>query len=321
MALSLVAPAGHDVATLRARLLTAFDRRVPDQKSGVALLLDRITTPNWVLEWDSPRWVGEQCRLSPDVINELTYANVAMLAYIRVADDIADGDLGLSSTPIAEAALDIWQSCYDPLFRRLGRSSHRAGIFRQYFRQYEREWNSATFSDAGTAMPEWACYDKTSFLRLAHRGATLKTTIAAACLLSDNDDLLSPLARITDHIMVGVALLDDAFDWASDLEAGRYNALIAFCSPLMQTTAHRHHNQLAVLRRIYGKVGVDAFFASLDSHLVSASNVIRPIGSRGFVDFIDFYRKESDNCRLWFRQQAETRRRDFLETGQDGRCP
>ena len=61
---------------------------------GGRRLLDRISPPNWALEWSLPGWLGNAHGLDISTIADLTLANVFGLAYIKLQDDLLDGEVG-----------------------------------------------------------------------------------------------------------------------------------------------------------------------------------------------------------------------------------
>lgn len=304
-------PSAIVVNAATARLADAVAAALPNSRLAMRALIPRITTANWALEWESPSWLGAALGLPSATEAELRFANAAMLAYIRVADDIADGELDAAAAPLAQALRSVWRSAYRPLFG--APPSGGLDTFEAFFDQYEAEWNAATFRQSGSDAPLWADYDETAFRRIAHRGATLKVAVAAAAVLAGREDVIAPIATSVDDVMVGVAMLDDAFDWVADLTAGRYNVFIAFCSDLPQTSAHERANQIATLRRIYGREGVSQYFRRLSERLAHAEKILSAGLCPGLLTFATAYRHEVRNCELWFAEQAGERRRVFAQ--------
>ncbi|HEX5863902.1 MAG TPA: hypothetical protein VF014_06530 [Casimicrobiaceae bacterium] len=115
-----------------------------------------------------------------------------------------------------------------------------------------------------------------------------------------------------DDIMVGVIMLDDEFDWAEDLQAGRYNTFVAYCSEMPQHRGNLAANRLAVLREIYLGRRAQPFFEVIRGRLRTALRTAEAIGFRGLVDFIAWFDHEVKTCGAWLhrsRQQHEGRER------------
>ncbi len=56
-------------------------------------VLNRITPPNWTLEWSLPGWLGGTLGLGAPAIASLTLANVLGLAFVKLQDDLLDGEI------------------------------------------------------------------------------------------------------------------------------------------------------------------------------------------------------------------------------------
>ena len=197
--------------TSYAAALAGLDRAATDAGWG---LFDRIATPNWLLEWRLPRWLGESFGLGLEATEALALANVFGLAYVRLRDDLADGETesaGWAQT-LAAALHGRWVAGYISLF-----DGQRA--FWRCFHQYMAEWRNSDESPAHA----FGAYTNQDFLRLAHRGAPLKIGCVAACLLADWPDAIPELTTAVDCLLVAAVFLDHVKDWRVDLAAGRYN--------------------------------------------------------------------------------------------------
>ena len=192
-------------------------------------LLDRISPPNWTLEWSLPGWLGSALGLDASTIADLTLANVFGLAYIKLQDDLLDGEVGEDDRQAALLLSSVlhrkWLLVYTGLFP--GDSP-----FWGYFEQYMTQWVRATWASRQEHSKPWAAWGEEDLLILGHRGAPLKICAAAACLLAQRAELIPQLESALDHLLIGAVLLDHALDWADDLAAGRYNAFVAYASAL-----------------------------------------------------------------------------------------
>ena len=85
---------------------------------------------------------------------------------------------------------------------------------------------------------------------------------------------------------MAAVLLDHAGDWGEDLEAGRYNAFVAYASPLPQTPANRDANRRRVHEEIYlGEAGAP-YFAVAGRYLRRAMASAEQTGCRTLVDYL-----------------------------------
>ena len=255
-----------------------------------ARLLDRIAPPNWTLEWSLPGWLGDALGLDASSVADLTLANVFGLAYIKLQDDLSDGDVGEDDRQAALLLSTVlhrkWLLVYTGLFP--GDSP-----FWGYFEQYMVQWVRATWASRQDQPKPWATWSEEDFLLLGHRGAPLKICVAAACLLVQGEGLIPQLESALNHLLTGAVLLDHALDWADDLAAGRYNAFVAYTSAWPQTAEHQAANRRAVTEELLvGKAG-RPYFQLLRRELAAAQTLARQAGCEDFVRYIAWLRGET----------------------------
>jgi len=262
-----------EVLAARESYLAAFCAAPPRLADAAAAWLDMILPPQWALEWSLPFWLGESFRLPSGVTRRLVLSNVVGLAYIRLQDVLADGE----ALPIQPALAPLlstllyqrWVQEYIDLFGGDQR-------FWTRFNQYLAEWSEATASSTEMPEPGFRYYGPDDFLRLAHRGAPLKVCVAGACFLAGREDLLPALTEAIDHLLVAAVLLDHAQDWSDDLAAGRYNAFVAYASPLPQTPERREANERKVQQEICLHKAGRPYFRVARDHLLIARKRARP---------------------------------------------
>ena len=144
-------------------------------------LLDRISPPNWTLEWSLPWWLGNVFELSATAVAALTLANVYGLGYIKLQDDLIDGEVGGDDRQAALLLSSVlhrkWLLVYSGLFPG-------GSVSWCYFEQYMTQWVRATWASRQEYSKPWAAWGEEDLLILGHRGAPLKICAAAACLLA-----------------------------------------------------------------------------------------------------------------------------------------
>ncbi|MBM4458685.1 MAG: hypothetical protein FJ011_13100 [Chloroflexi bacterium] len=247
-------------------------------------LFDRIATRNWLLEWRLPRWLGESLDLGAEAAEALALANVFGLAYVRLRDDLADGETESAdwAQTLAATLHDRWVAVYIQLF-----DGQRA--FWRCFQQYMIEWRQ---SDESPTRP-FEAYTTDDFLRLAHRGAPLKIGCAAAYLLAHRPGIMPALTKTIDCLLVAAVLLDHVKDWRDDLAAGRYNAFVSYVSALAQTPENRVANRRAVWQELAaGDVG-RPYFHTIRNWLRLAAAEAQPIGCSGLSRYLAWLEAEA----------------------------
>lgn len=188
-------------------------------------ILDRVPPERWSVEWNLPWWLGEWAGLAPETSREFVLSNVLGLTSIRLADDLADGELG-GITPDAARAMagNLSEAAFAVYYRHLGEDAS----FWQVARGWLAEWEAATrrINDQA-ALP----FVPTSTLvkDLVPLGAPLKISALAICSLTERRAVFPLLEECLDNLTAAYVLNDHADDWREDAEAGRWNAFAAAC--------------------------------------------------------------------------------------------
>jgi hypothetical protein len=282
-----------EIGAARVSFLAELDTLSPQLHDSGHALLEKIATPNWALDWALPFWLGEAIPLPPDTTRTLVMANVFLLGYERLADDLIDGDAAADALRLAVALHHLWILQYV-----------RLGVSREFWRFFD-EYLTQFLQGALGSHDHVARSGEGDFLRhIAWRGASLKICCAAACLLGARPDALLDLAMSVDQVMAGVVLLDDEFDWEEDLRAGRRNEFVAFCSPFPQTEEYRDANRLSVLRVIHDGTAARPYFDNIRARLYVAGESVRVLGCKGLGAFIDWYDAEVARCGKYVEHEA-----------------
>jgi hypothetical protein len=295
--------------------LGAISPELPESARG---LLDCISTRNWVLEWGLPQGLGATLGLEAETTRVLALSNAFGLAYVRYADDRIDGDAPRCAAGLGPVLHHLWIAQYA---RLLGASGQRRPVARRAahpdqstairfwacFDEYMKEWLRAAQRVRESPRSTFRSYTEEDYLQLSWRGAPLKIGCAAACLLAGREGDLPHLTCAVDHCMAALVLVDDAFDWAEDLAAGRYNTFVACCSDLTQSALHREANHRAVLKEVYTGDAARAFFDAVRQRLRRARGPAQAFGCQWLSVFIDWYETEVTACERWLEGEARAR--------------
>jgi len=183
-------------------------------------LCDRLTSPNWQVEWGLPRWLGESRGLPEATCARLVEANVFGLGYIRLTDDDQDGQaatLGAESTrQLAErlyaAAISVYQGLIGP-----------NPWFWGQLERYLAEWRST--GPESLQLNALRATDS-ELQSLARVGSPLLISVAAVCALARQEDQLARLEAPVRRYLVATVLVDHMSDWQEDLQGGRPNLFV-----------------------------------------------------------------------------------------------
>jgi hypothetical protein len=278
-----------DVLTVRASFCDALARFPLPLANAGRHVLDRITTSNWTPEWYLPRWLGDAFGLQPDVCRTLVLCNIYGSAYVRLQDDLADGDVDQASRLLTTC---LANALYQQAILQYVRLFERESAFWGYLEQFMAQWLGATLSSNSPDATDFRSYREEDFLRLAERGSGLKVCCAAACLLAGREEVIPILTSALDHFLVAAVLADHACDWADDLAAGRYNAFVAYASPLPQVADQREANRRNVLEEIYLGDAARPYFDVVRRQVRTAFEIARGVGCSGLSEYLLSLEKE-----------------------------
>lgn len=310
-----------EASQIHAKIMVELSNLFPELSHAGQELLEQVSTPNWTLEWGMLEWVSEQFSFPAALREELFIAGISLLAYVRVLDNLADEEQKPRQSIVLSSALQHIgiQQCIH-LFSRNLPNQQALVRFWGYFDCCMGEWLRATLNRRGDGFPLFQNYSRGDFKRLAGRGAMLKLCPAAACLLAKQAELIAPLMAAIDYLMVSVVMLDEQFDWANDLEAGRYNVFVAYCSDLPQTEPNRAENHRLVLKEIYLHQSAHSYFNILYTFLQDARQQAVKADCTGLVEYLDWYEEEVHHCRARFTEMAQVQIQQmaerYIEVGQ-----
>ena len=260
------------------------------------------------LEWSLPGWLGDALGLAAASIADLTLANVYGLAYVRLQDDLIDGEI---AEPERRAALLLstllyqkWLLIYTGLFA--GDSP-----FWACFERDMAQWIDATLRSNRDPARAFSEFEEVDLHGLGERGAPLKICAAGVCLLTGRAELIPQLEAILDHLLIGAVLLDHAQDWGGDLAAGRYNAFVAHATPSAQVPELMELNRRAVLQELMVGKGARPYFALLRQQLQSAIDASRAAGVLALADYVTWLRNRADAYGKRLAQDARAQLHDL----------
>ena len=307
-------PPEHEIRAVKASFLAGVSALAPRLTDSAEKAFDTISRPNWALEWGLSRWVGEGMGLERDMVRTLVLANVYMVAFGRVIDDLADGELTAFEGGFGRCALmtmslhHLWLAQYADLFAGREEETRR---FWSCFDRYMAQW--IEMLTPGVSAPQiLRAYGEGDWARLAWQGAPIKVSCAAACLLAGRGGTIPLVEQVADDIMIGVVMLDAVFDWLEDLEGCRYNVFTAYCSDLPQVRENIPANRRAILEEIHLRTAGQPFFDLICERLARAADGAGSLSCPAVADFAQKLAAESRTCHSRLMEQATERINDAL---------
>lgn len=269
-------------------------------------LLRQIGTAHWYLEWHLPRWLGAAYKLPAEVTDKLVLSNVYGLAYIRLQDNLFDGELEgrwEEATALASSLYQQWMCQYRSLF-------NSNSPFWPYLDRFNGQWLRASLEKQGPGGEELRSGLDEAVLRLAERGAPLKICCAAACLLSGQGEADTRLLAGISYHLAGAVMVDHAEDWQEDLEKGHYNALAAFLAP----KGHLQANRQAILEELYLGDAARPYFELARRQFQHARDCVSRSGLDELDEYLSWAEAETAAYSDWL---AETVRQKLHEAAAD----
>jgi hypothetical protein len=182
-------------------------------------LFECVAHPNWSVEWNLPRWLGEYANLPSTVIRDLVRANAIGLVFVKLKDDRMDGELD-------KRALDDAIHLERLLLKRARSTfSHLVDDAAQLDRSIDahlKHWN-----DAGRSSAAFAGFDLHDLRPLADEGAPLFIVVEVINAIRSNSPIDDRIRASIHHYLVAAVLYDHLKDWRTDLTGGRKNYFIS----------------------------------------------------------------------------------------------
>ncbi len=270
-----------------------YERRIRQTCRGelpTALqLTGRLDPAHWKLEWNIAAWVGEALSIDEAIQREISVANVLGLAAIVLFDDLEDGEvdqIGLEGP--AAIANELYQSFMAP-YRLLFDGDSPFWV--------ERDRLMATWRNVTTAAARRLGASATSDAigaDLAARGAPLKISVTALCLLADSPRTLSQLDSCLDHTLTGMVLYDHFVDWREDVAADRWNAFVKHCSARVSSGLGFPQVPTNVEVAMLSTDSIATYFDSIRGELKSAWELATEAGIGGLADHLAGIERELD---------------------------
>jgi hypothetical protein len=232
---------------------------------------ERLTPPRWSLEWYLPVWLCSAFGLEGALARELVLSNLLGLVSVRLRDDLADGDVAFLDRERAERVAGI--------------------AFEEALRPYRSRFEMASpfWPRLDGWMTEWAASHASPDLHAPSRGAPLKVSGFAICVLADRMDAWRALEFCLDQALTALVLYDQFLDWEADLGAGRWNAFVAATSAHEQRAENLERNRASVLAAMLARGATSDHFARVRAAATEAAALAERLGVSGLHAHLSQY--------------------------------
>jgi hypothetical protein len=210
-----------DVRAVQERFRAVLSRESAALRAEGSRLFERLARPNWSVEWNLPRWLGEAHRINDDQKGRLVSANILGLGYVRLYDDRADADQAPNDRQLSLRL--------EALLLEAAREEYRDLIgdepwFWGLFNDHLECWREAVQHDLGGMTA--GALEADPCPQLSEIGRPLLIGCAAVCSLAGARSQLAAVEEPVRHYLAAAVLYDHLKDWQADLAAGRRNVFI-----------------------------------------------------------------------------------------------
>ncbi|WP_127529516.1 hypothetical protein [Paenibacillus kobensis] len=162
-----------------------------------------------------PYWVREAAGNDQQSSRRLSVANVFVMLYFFIQDDLMDNPPAGWKHQLALG--NLFQTTYSDLYRELFPSD---SPFWRYHRQYVEEWSLRV-----TSAQERNCFEYAPE-SLAGKASPVKLASTGAMLLGGQDSRIEEVSGLIDRVLATLQMVDDWMDWEEDLHEESDNSLI-----------------------------------------------------------------------------------------------
>jgi len=283
------APRPADIA----RASRAFGEIVachPNLDPSAALAhFDSLTGPNWALEWNLPRWLGQAYGLAKTAQADLVLVSALGLTALRLQDDMADGDL-----PLSAAHHHLAQACLVGSRAILGWLVEGDHPFWGELEATLTVWQDEQ-ARGGFHLADRALGDTT---QMAAAGAPLLLTAHAVTAIVGNNELLPAMRACLAAYLSAAVRIDQFKDWQADVAAERYNLFVDHMLEIWVSVPARHRPALVWSAIVHSR-RFNEYLESIASQLAAAVQLAGSLSCPGLAAYLDAYRRQAmANARL-----------------------
>lgn len=187
-----------------------------------------------------PYWMKDITELPPESMNKLSLANVFVMLYYFIQDDIMDSSKGEHKDKLPLANLFHMQ------FLSIYREMFPAGSpFWSYYETYVTEWSESVSNE------QQSDYFHQDIVKVAKKASPVKNASTGALLLANQAHLIPVVTAAVEQTLITLQMLDDWADWEEDLEEGSYNCLLASMRKQLQLSTDSTVSPEMVKQQLY----------------------------------------------------------------------
>lgn len=168
-------------------------------------------------------WINDKCHLKKEICIKITVANIFMMLFAFIQDDIIDREIEDEDIPIMIILGNLYFSEFMFIYREVFKGYEKIW---DYYNFYMKKWSKFILDEKiniNNSMP----LDSDKMVSLISGKAELiKIAVAAICILAKKEELLDMYFKAVDRVLFSLQVADDYIDWKKDLKRGNGNILL-----------------------------------------------------------------------------------------------
>ncbi|MDR6553013.1 hypothetical protein [Paenibacillus qinlingensis] len=212
------------------------------------------TTKNYIC-YLLPYWMEDISELRAETLNKLSLANIFVMLYYFIQDDIMDAAKGEHASKLPLANLFHFQ--FLSIYRELFPSD---SPFWSYYETYILEWAQSVTNEQQS---DYFHQDK---LQIAKKASPVKNASTGALLLANQSHLIPAVTAAVEQTLVTLQMLDDWADWEEDLVDGSYNCLLSSIRNTLQLSTADALTPELIKKQLYVHDMFAAYAGIADAH-------------------------------------------------------
>ncbi|MCG7409695.1 hypothetical protein MH117_20015 [Paenibacillus sp. ACRRX] len=209
--------------------------------------LNETSTKNYIC-YLLPYWTQEATGITTEQCRQLSLAEVFIMLYLFLQDDVMDTRPAQIKEPLALSSL--FYNTALSLYRQLFPSE---SPFWNAFDQCTAEWAE------GVTQEGYANYFLTNPFHITLKAAPIKLAFEGAVYLGGRIHIQDVLSHEVNNALIALQMVDDYYDWEEDMAEGNYNSLLAWITYKLDLSSFEELTAATVRQSIFTLGHFDGF--------------------------------------------------------------
>lgn len=168
-------------------------------------------------------WVNHQCGLKNEICIEITVANVFLMLFAFIQDDIIDREMEDIEIPEMILLGNLYFSEFMTIYRNVFKRHEEIW---DYYDFYMKKWCKSLVDEKININSKMSLESEKMVSLISAKAELIKIAVAAICILSQKEEQLDMYFKAVDKVLFSLQIADDYMDWEKDLKCGNTNILL-----------------------------------------------------------------------------------------------